>query len=166
MKKILLALSLLLSVSYAEEMASGDQGLYAGAGIGLMSTNKHGDAGLGMSLRGGLELDDTLDGLGIQVELNKSFSDPENAANRDIDVMTLATYATFDIDIPGSKLTLRPKIGAILPNMKDDIDSRDLILSSGFGATYKIESNLRLYADYTVLGETISNYSFGVEIKF
>ncbi len=166
MKKLLLTLPLLISVSFAADGGSDDQGLYGGAGVGIMATNKHGDAGLGLSLRGGVELDSALEGLGIQVELNKSLSDPENAANQDIDVMTLATYATFDIDIPSSNVTLRPKIGVILPNMKDDIDSRDIILSSGFGMTYKIDGNLRLYADYTVLGEAISNYSAGLEIKF
>jgi hypothetical protein len=93
-------------------------------------------------------------------------SDPERRNNRDIDVLTLGTYATFDINIPSSKVTLRPKIGAIFPNMNDDIDSRDFILSSGFGMTYAIESNVRLYADYTVLGESISNYSAGLEFKF
>ena len=165
MKKFLLTLAVLASMTYAEDTVS-DQGLYAGAGIGIMATDDNGDAGLGLSLRAGVELDDVLEGLGIQAELNKSFSDPENGAGRDIDVMTLATYATFDIDIPSSNVTLRPKIGVILPNMKDDIDSRDVILSSGFGMTYEIEDNVRLYADYTVLGQAISNYSAGIEFQF
>jgi len=164
MKKVLLVLAILASAVYAEDPT--DQGLYAGAGFSVMATDDKGDAGLGLSLRAGIELDSVLKGFGIQAELNKSLSDPENRANRDIDVMTLATYATFDIEIPNSKLALRPKIGVILPNMKDDIDSRDVILSSGFGMTYEIESNVRLYADYTVLGEAISNYSAGIEIKF
>jgi len=164
MKKVLLALAILSSVIYAD--STNGQGLYAGAGLGIMATDKNGDAGLGLSLRGGAALDNVLKGLGIQAELNKSISDPEYRNGFDIDVMTLAAYATFDINIPNSAVSLRPKIGAIFPNMNDDIDSRDLILSSGFGMTYAVESNLRLYADYTVLGEAISNYSVGVEIKF
>ncbi len=168
MKKILIVLAILTSTIYAEESVEADQGLYAGAGLGIMATDDNGDAGLGLSLRAGVKLDKALKGFGLQVELNKSLVDPERGRNNnnDIDVMTLATYATFDIAIPDSKVTLRPKIGAILPNLNDDIDSRSLILSSGFGMTYKIEKNVRLYADYTVLGEKISNYAAGVEVSF
>jgi len=163
--KIALVMLMLSAVSYAKDVAA-DQGLYVGAGLGIMATNKNADAGLGLSLRGGFELDNVLKGLGIQVELNKSLSDPEASNGKDVDVMTLATYAAFDIPIPNSKVTLRPRIGVILPNLQDDIDSRDFILSSGFAVTYTVQNNLRLYADYTVLGEGISNYSAGVEIKF
>jgi len=165
MKKTLLALTLVACVMHAESTTT-DQGLYAGVGLGIMATDDKGDAGIGVSLKAGLSLEDTLKGLGLQVELNKSLSDPENRNNNDIDVLTMAVYTTFDIEIPNSKVTLRPRIGMILPNMKDDIDSRDVILSSGFGMMYALEDNLRLYADYTVLGESISNYSAGLEIKF
>ena len=166
MKKILLALAILASIAYAEDSVTDDQGLYAGVGFGIMATDDNGDSGVGLSLRAGAKLDNALKGFGLQVELNKSLVDPERHNNRDIDVMTLATYATFDISIPDSKVTLRPKIGAILPNLNDDIDSRDIILSSGFGLTYQIEKSARLYADYTVLGEKISNYAVGVEVTF
>ena len=168
MKKILITLAVLASIVCAEDSVADDQGLYAGAGIGIMATDDDGDAGIGLSLRAGVKLDNALKGFGLQVELNKSLVDPERGRhnNNDIDVMTLATYATFDIAIPDSKVTLRPKIGAILPNLNDDIDSRDLILSSGFGLTYQIEKSVRLYADYTVLGEKISNYAAGVEVTF
>lgn len=165
MKKTLLALTLLACLVNAESTTT-DQGLYVGTGLGILATDDNGDAGLGLSLKAGLSLEDTLKGLGLQVELNKSLSDPENGGGRDIDVLTLAAYTTFDIEIPNSKVTLRPRIGVILPNMKDDIDSRDLILSPGFGMTYALQDNMRLYADYTVLGESISNYSAGLEIKF
>lgn len=159
-------LAVLASVSYAQGAASTDQGLYAGAGFGMMQTIKEGDAGLGLSLRAGKGLDSVLKGLGIQFELNRSFADPETRSGRDIDVTTFATYATFDIDIPRSKVTLRPKIGLILPNLRDDINSRNLGFSSGFGMTYTLEQNVRLYVDYTVLAELVNNYTVGFEVKF
>jgi len=166
MKKTLLALTLLASASFAQDGAS-TTGVYLGAGAGIMTINdKKGDSGLGMSLRGGLALDDVLKGFGVQVEINNSLIDPETRNNVDIEVMTTALYTTYDISIPNSAVTLRPKIGAILPNMKDDIDSRDLILSSGFGMTYGLRSDLRLYADYTVLGSGVNHYSAGLEVKF
>jgi len=166
MKKIILSLTLLTALIQAEETTLNDQGLYLGAGLGILAADDNGKSGIGMSLRGGVSLDNVLKGLGAQIELNKSLSDPEYVTGYDIDVLTMAAYATFDIEIPNSQVTLRPKIGAIFPNMKDDIDSRDLILSSGFGMTYDLENNMRLYADYTVLGQEISNYSAGLEIKF
>lgn len=169
MKKTLLALSLLASVSFAAEQST-SQKFYAGAGLGIMATDDNGDAGLGLSLKAGTYLDKVLKGMGIQAELNKSLSDPEHDNNRnfdrDINVMTFALYTSYDILIPNSDFTLRPRIGVILPNLNDDIDSRDLILSSGFGALYNLQDNLRLYVDYTVLGEQISNYSAGVEFTF
>ena len=166
MKKIILMLAILASVSNAQAAEPADQGLYAGAGFGVMQTIKDGDAGLGLSLRAGKQLDSVLKGLGIQLELNRSFADPETPSGRDIEATTFATYATFDIYIPDSEVTLRPKIGAILPNLRDDIDSRNLRLSSGFGMTYNIENNVRLFADYTILAEAINNYTVGLEIKF
>ena len=166
--RTVLALAMLGTLSQAAETTSKDQGLYAGAGLGVMATDDNGDAGIGLSLRAGVALDNALKGLGLQIEVNKSLEDPERNSNRnnDIDVLTFATYATFDIAIPNSKVSLRPKIGFIMPNLDDDIDSRDLILSSGFGMTYTVENNVRLYLDYTVLGQSISNYSAGVEFKF
>ena len=166
MRNFLIAVAILTGITYAQESVPQDQGLYAGAGLGIMATDDRGDAGIGLSLRAGVELDDVLKGFGLQAELNRSFSDPQNHNNKDIDVTTIAGYATFDIEIPNSRVTLRPKIGAILPNLDDDIDSRDLILSSGFGMTYKLEENIRLYSDYTVLCEGISNYSAGIELSF
>jgi hypothetical protein len=165
MKNALLALTLLTSVSFAAEQST-SQNIYAGAGLGVMATDDNGDAGLGVSIKAGTYLDSVLKGMGIQAELNKSLSDPEHGNGRDIDVMTFALYSSYDILIPKSEFTLRPRIGAIMPNLNDDIDSRDLILSSGFGVLYDLQDNLRLYADYTVLGEAISNYSVGVEVKF
>lgn len=167
MKNVLLALMLAATLSHAQQKTEQpQQTLYGGLGLGIMATDDNSDAGIGLSLRGGLALDSVLKGFGLQAELNKSITDPENARHRDIDVMTFALYTTYEIKIPDSKAALRPKIGVILPNLNDDIDSRDLILSSGFGLTYDIEKNLRLYADYTVLGEKISHYSAGLEIKF
>jgi opacity protein-like surface antigen len=166
MKKLLLTLAILTSMSYAQETDTVNQGLYVGAGLGILATDDKGSAGIGLSLKAGVSLDETLKGFGLQLELNKSISDPENANHKDIDLMTMAAYTTFDITIPNSKVALRPRIGVILPNLKDDIDSRDVILSSGFGMTYALQDNMRLYADYTVLGESISNYSAGLEIKF
>jgi len=167
MNKILLALALLTSVSFAQSSSTQSTGIYLGAGAGIMAINdKEGDFGLAMSLRGGMALNHILKGFGVQIELNNSLIDPETRNNIDIDVMTMALYTTYDISIPNSGVKLRPKIGAILPNMKDDIDSRDLILSSGFGMTYGLRKDLRLYADYTVLGSGVSNYSAGLEFKF
>ena len=167
MKKTLLALVLLASVTFAQDSTSRATGLYLGAGASIMAINdKKGDPGLGMSIRGGLALDNVLKGFGAQFEINNSLIDPETRNNVDINVITMALYTTYDISIPNSSVILRPKIGAILPNIKDDIDSRNLILSSGFGMTYGLRSDLRLYADYTVLGSGVSNYSAGLEVKF
>jgi len=166
MKKALLTVGLLSTLVFAQQVSSSTQSAYVGAGAGILAGSKDVDAGLGLSVRGGISLPSTIKGMGVQVELNKSVIDPKFKSFAKYDVTTLAAYTTYDIAINDSGFSLRPKIGVILPNLGDDIDSRDLILSSGFGATYKVQNNMHLYADYTVLGSAISNYSAGVEFSF
>lgn len=158
MKKTLVGMALLSSLCMAQEA-------HVGAGLGILAVPDGADAGIGLTLKGGVALDSVLQGMGLQVELNKSLIDPEYGPF-DQDVTTLGAYTTYEIPLPNSQMALRPRFGVILPNLGDDVDSRDFILSSGFGAIYKVDAKMNLYVDYTVLGDSVNNYSAGLEIKF
>lgn len=152
----------LLSVgAFAQEKS----GLYVGAGLGLEAVVKDADNGFGLALKGGIKLDQLLKNLGAEVELGKSLSDPKiGPAN--IDVLTLAGYVTYDIKFGNSPISARPKFGVVLPNLGDEIHSRDFALSTGIAGVLKINNDLNAYLDYTNVSEFMNTYTVGVEFSF
>jgi hypothetical protein len=170
--KALLATAVLSSGVMATEV-----GFYAGGGLALEAVPKGGDyypgwnMGTGLVLRGGLTLDSVLQNFAVEAELTKSIFDPKvnfkDGSGRDkVNVATLAVYAVYRIPVV-DKLYVKPRFGLILPNLGDDIvNSRDVTFSSGIGAGYTVMDHLDVYIDYTVLGESITNYGAGVEWHF
>jgi len=162
MKKIILSSILLTSSLLAVELSDS----YVGGGLGFLATNSDGTNGLGVNLRVGAKIKEVpIEGFGVQTELVKSIIEPKSYGLQ-TNVLTMAAYTTYDIAVADTDVVLRPKIGLILPNAADDIDSRDVILSSGFGAKYAYTKEIDITADYTVLGERVSLYTLGVEYKF
>ncbi len=156
--------TLFLSAMLLATAATAEIKPYVGGGFGYMvAPDYHGaENGLGMTLKGGATgFIAQMPGVGGQVELNKSLT-----GLNDADVLTFAGYLTYDIEIPGAPVALRPRFGLILPNAGDEIHSYDLTFSSGFGGVFRINKQLSAYADYTVLGEMITNYSAGIEFHF
>jgi hypothetical protein len=162
MKKIsALAVATLLTTSVYADIKP-----YIGGGFGLLATPDYSGAknALGLTIKGGITgFIDTMPGFGAILELNKSLSE---LSDNNGDALTFAGYMTYDIVIPNSLFAIRPKFGIIIPNAADDINSRDLTFSSGIGAKMTLNEQLDIYADYTVLGEMVTNYSLGVEFKF
>ncbi len=164
MKKVIsVAAALLLSSSlYAQQ---GSSGFYVGAGIGVEAMPKEFDNGVGLAIKGGLNLDSVLKNLGLEAELTTSLSSPE-IANFSIDITTLGIYGTYTIDLPNSAFKLRPKFGVILPNLADDINTRDLAISGGLAGMYELNSQLDLFVEYVNTSEAMNNYMFGVVVNF
>jgi|GEM_PF-2211397 hypothetical protein len=172
MKKIILALSmlgLLVSSAYAE----GKKSVYMGVGFGVMAVPEESDAGVGISVKGGMELDNILKNLGMELELQKSIVDPDyhyyyHHNDTNVNILTLAVYATYDIIIPSSAATLRPRFGIILPNLGDtkSVNTRNYGLSSGLDITYKVSQKVKIYTGYTNLGENVNTYLVGMEYHF
>jgi hypothetical protein len=166
--KVFLAAAVLSSSLMATEV-----GFYAGGGLALEAVPDYGDwkMGSGLVLRGGLTLDAVLKNFAAEVELTKSIIDPKvdfkNGTGTDnVNVATLAVYAVYRIPIV-DKFYIKPRFGLILPNLGDDVvNSRDVTFSSGIGAGYTIIDHMDIYMDYTVLGESITNYGAGIEWHF
>lgn len=174
--KSLLATALLSSAAMATEV-----GFYAGGGLAFEAVPNYGDweMGLGVVLRGGMTLDTVMENFGAEVELTKSVVDPKlnykGDAGRDkVNVTTLAAYAVYRIPVT-SKIYVKPRFGIIFPNLggaeyegtSDSIvNSRDITFSSGIGGGFTVLDHLDIYVDYTVIGESITNYGAGVEYHF
>jgi len=104
MKKIAVtAAALLLTSSLYAEQTQQISGVYVGAGLGLEAMPKHVDNGMGLSLKGGVALDQLLKNMGVEAELTTSLVAPEYQGGENIDVFTLGVYATYTIDIPNSR---------------------------------------------------------------
>ena len=167
MKKIAVtAAALLLSSSLFAEQAQQKSGVYVAAGLGLEAMPKHVDNGMGLSLKGGVALDQLLKNMGLEAELTTSLVAPEYQGGAKIDVFTLGVYATYTIDIPNSPVAVRPKFGVILPNLADDINSRDVALSTGVAALLKFSNQFSGYVEYVNTSEMMNNYMVGLEVSF
>jgi hypothetical protein len=165
MKKIavILAAMLLSSPLLAQEQHSD---YYASAGIGVEAMPEDYDGGIGLSVKGGMKLDQVLPHFGAEAELTTSLVSPQNPAGNDINVFTLGAYATYTIVIPNSSVSVRPKFGLIFPNLSDDINSRDIAVSSGLAGLFKLNKQMDLYVEYVNASEYMNNYMVGLEVGF
>jgi len=166
MKKtaVILTAALLSSTAlFAQEQTNG---LYVGAGIGLEAMPEHVDNGFGLSVKGGVALDQVLKNFGVEAELTTSLVAPEYNSGKNIDVLTLGAYATYTIVIPNAPVSVRPKFGVILPNLADEINSRDVALSTGVAGLLKVSDQLNAYIEYVNTSEMMNNYMIGVEVNF
>ncbi len=162
MKKITKSLGALALVA---TMGMAQPSFYAGGGLAFESLPDAAgtDNGMGIVLRGGATLDSVLKNFGVEAELTKSVADPK-LWGADMNVLTLASYAVYNIKI--KRFYVKPRFGIILPNLGDDTNSRDLGFSSGIGGGFALTKKMNVYVDYTILGESVSNWGAGVEYKF
>lgn len=174
--KALLTTAILSSSVMATEV-----GFYAGGGLAFEAVpddSRNWKMGLAVVLRGGMTLDVVLENLAIELELTKSVVDSKvnykgNADRDNVNVTTLATYAVYRIPV-GNKFYVKPRFGIIFPNLggaeygngDNIVNSRDITFSSGIGGAYSVLDSLDIYVDYTVIGESITNYGAGVEYHF
>ena len=166
MKKFILVLSITLAI-VSSAYAQNKQDVYVGGALGVMAVPDGADAGIGLALKAGFGLEGVLQHLAAEVEIQKSIMNPEYGGV-DVDILTLAGYAVYNIAIPSSQITLKPKFGVILPNLGDDesVNSRNYGFSSGLDVVLKISNEMNGYIGYTNLGENINTYNVGVEFHF
>ena len=163
---ILTAAALLSSTLFAQEQSGSANSAYVAAGIGLEAMPKNVDNGFGLSLKGGVELNQVLKNFGVEAELTTSLVAPEYSGGNKIDVFTLGVYTTYTIAIPNSPVSVRPKFGFILPNLADEINSRDVALSTGIAALLKVNEQIDGYIEYVNTSEMMNNYMVGVQVNF
>ena len=170
MKKALL-LTALMTVGSASAFASCEQtsgcSIYVGAGVGIQAVpSTYNAAGTGLSLKIGSHLDYILPKLGVEAEYTKSIVAVKSSATNQITVQTYGAYFTYDITFTNSPVFVRPRLGFMIPNGADKINSTDFGFSSGADLGVKINKQMNTYVGYTNMGETINNYILGLEYKF
>lgn len=180
MKKLTSAL--LATAVLSSGVMAAEVGFYAGGGLAfeaVPNNSQDWEMGLGVVLRGGMTLDAVLENFAVEVELTKSLADPkvhykgDNSRDK-VNVTTLATYAVYRIPVT-DKIYVKPRFGIIFPNLggaesewtnDNVVNSRDVTFSSGIGGGFTVMDHLDVYVDYTVIGESITNYGAGVEYHF
>ncbi|MBU0720679.1 porin family protein [bacterium] len=169
MKKIILSLCM-FALTASGVFAEDNRTSYLGVGLGIMAVPDYDGtrSGIGLNLKGGVALDEVLQNLGVELELQNSIIDPELGRSRDVDVLSLGVYGTYDIKIPSTDMALRPRFGIILPNLGDEksVNTRNYGFSSGLDVTFRISQEMKVYAGYTNLGENINSYLAGIEFHF
>ncbi len=152
---------------YAKEAVSELGGFYVGTGVAVEAVPKNQDNGVGLLIKGGKKLDSVMQNLGVEVEMTASLIDPEYNGKK-ADILTLATYATYDIALPKVPVTVRPRFGVIAPNLGDNesVHSRNIGFSTGLLAAFRVTPHVSLFIDYTNLGEMINDYAIGAEFNF
>ena len=166
---------LLTATALCATMASAG-GFYAGGGLAYESIPDYkvgGDTagGIGIVLRGGMDLPNVKKNFGVEAEITKSIIDPKVAGNSG-SVLTMAGYAVYTINIT-KQLYAKPRFGMIFPNLggtyysdADVVNSRDIGFTSGIGGGFRLNRHMNIYFDYTILGEGITNWGSGVEYHF
>ncbi len=174
--------ALLATVVLSSGVMATEVGFYAGGGVAFEAVPKNSfqdwEMGLAVVLRGGMTLDALLEGFGAEVELTKSVVDPKayigNSGRDKINVTTIASYAVYRIPVT-EQIYVKPRFGIIFPNLGGEnyvgssdsvVNSRDVTFSSGIGGGFTVMDHLDVYVDYTVIGESITNYGAGVEYHF
>ncbi|RLA76953.1 MAG: hypothetical protein DRG78_18100, partial [Epsilonproteobacteria bacterium] len=104
MKKITKSLGALALVA---TMGMAQPSFYAGGGLAFESLPDGADNGVGIVLRGGATLDSILKNFGVEAELTKSVADPKMGT--DLNVLTLASYAVYNIKI--KRFYVKPRFG-------------------------------------------------------
>jgi hypothetical protein len=167
MKKKILAFAAAVALATGANAAQGTEnvGAYAGLGLGIEVPPKDWDAGVGLVFKGGYHLDSVLKNLAVEAELGAAIVEPE-FRNNELDVVTLGAYLAYNIHLPNSPIVVRPRFGFVLPNLGDDTHSYDISVSSGVAGVVEVNDLMDLFVDYTLVSETISNFSAGVEFKF
>lgn len=168
MKKFLFIMAIIGFAGISSTLCADEKsGVYVGIGANVEAVPVGYDSsGIGFSLKLGTHLDEVLPKLGVEAEYTNSLSDPEDRASHKVDIQTLAAYMTYDICFNNSPVFVRPRIGFMVPNVGDKINSRDFGLSAGTDVGVAISNNVSVYFGYTNMGETVNDYTLGVEIYF
>ena len=171
MKKILstVAVSALLSTG----AVAGD--IYGSIG-GAITTLSYWDSGISIVATGGMKLDSVTPNFAVEVEVSQTVADPSapGIVNWDLSILGIGAYAVYNFNIPNTPVTIKPRLGLNYQNWTFDgagtwggygADAGDTAISYGIGATYPLNNDLAVYADFTDKGSS-NNIGAGVQMTF
>jgi len=171
MKKILstLAISAILSTG----ATAGE--IYGSIG-GAITSVSYLDSGMSIVATAGMKMDQIIPGFAVEIEASQTVVDPSHSylsSDWDWSIFGLGAYAVYNVKIPNSPITIKPRLGLNYQNWTYDnkvstfggAESSDVALSYGLNVSYPIGSNLNAYIDYTDKGSS-DNIGLGVGMSF
>lgn len=145
--------------------------VYMGGGLAVQSATGH-DDGLGLSVKGGVKVDEISPGLAFEGELSQSLMHPERDGFRggtgDTSFTTLGGYAAYSVPFPDRRISIRGRVGLVWENINPDgAGSEDeLHISWGAGGEYRVSSELSTYMEYTRIESDMGQLTGGVLVHF
>lgn len=177
MKKII-STAVVAAVIATSSLALDTSKIYGQAGLALESANSF-DAGFALVLTGGLPVVKAGEvgpgTLAVEAELTYSLV-PPSLGSWELTSMTLAGYAAYIYDI-NSQFYVKPRAGLIYRSYDFTYDGGSIYggagdtsevgIALGVGGGYKLNKNLDVYLDYTMLdGTDLTHLTAGVQYKF
>ena len=169
MKKILSAVAVTAILSTGA--VAGD--IYGSVG-GAITTLSYWDSGVSLVATAGMKLDRVTPNLAVEVEMSQTVADPSapGSVNWDLSIFGLGAYAVYNVNIPNTSVTIKPRLGLNYQSWTFDglgtwggNTGGDTALSYGVGATYPLNNDLAVYADFTDKGDS-NNIGAGVQMNF
>jgi len=169
MKKILSAVA--VSAVLSTGAVAGD--IYGSVG-GAVTTISAYDSGVSIVATAGMKMDNVAPNFAVELEVSQTVVDPSISflGNWDLSILGIGTYAVYNFNIPNTSVTIKPRLGLNYESFTydgvgtwgGDIGSTTS-LSYGVGATYPLNNDLAVYADFTDKGSS-NNIGAGVQMTF
>ena len=167
MKRILSAVA--VSAVLSTGAVAGD--IYGSVG-GAITTLSYWDSGVSLVATAGMKLDSVTPNFAVEVEMSQTVADPSapGSVDWDLSIFGLGAYAVYNFNIPNTSVTIKPRLGLNYESWSVDgawagSEVGTTSLSYGVGATYPLNNNLAVYADFTDKGSS-NNIGAGVQMNF
>ena len=149
--------------------------IYGNVGAAITSVS-YLDSGISVVATAGMKMDQILPGFAVEIEASQTVVDPSHSyssSDWDWSIFGLGAYAVYNVKIPNSPITIKPRLGLNYQNWTYDnavssyggAESSDMALSYGLNVSYPIGNNLNVYLDYTDKGSS-DNIGAGVGMSF
>ena len=167
MKRILSAVA--VSAILSTGAVAGE--IYGSIG-GAITTLSYWDSGVSLVATAGMKLDSVTPNFAVEVEMSQTVADPSapGSVDWDLSIFGLGAYAVYNFNIPNTSVTIKPRLGLNYESWSVDgawagSEVGTTSLSYGVGATYPLNNNLAVYADFTDKGSS-NNIGAGVQMNF
>lgn len=162
-----LAGAVALAVTAAAPAQAAENPVYIGAGAAVQTIHQ-GDDGIAGLFRFGAKMDEALPGFGVEGEITRSLVDPETGGGNGITYTTFGGYAVYSAPLPDRRVSLRGRLGLVWVDADPERGSSDsdMEISWGFGAEYRVSSEVSVFADYTRMAPSLGHLNLGVQANF
>ena len=150
--------------------AMAESGDYVNAQLAIADVDGFSD-GLAVVASYGIPMRDVHKNFSVEGEFTFTLIDPDRPGI-EVSYFTLAGYGVYTHPVDDN-FKLRGRLGLLyedvdvtLPGTGISASDGDIGLSFGFGVTYKLDKQMNLIAEYTIIESDISHLSAGIQYRF